>query len=580
MSAVPKKSTKSRSNGRKVNTIFISLLVLALACLVSLLVVQVRNQGSSSDSAPPGSTVSSADRAATSRHSVAEQSTTTSTTTSAESAVAANSRLAPVASEPEETSAREAATEDESEDKSGGMAISGAVMDDRGVLLPGIQVLARQVSGPAQDPGSTTIAAGGQSQLTDELGSFAFENIGEGEYELAVAENAEYRPARLQVRAGASNAELTLQRIRSVRVFGQVADPAGEPLAEVQVRLLGTSTRSQTESTGQYEIVVEPLKAKQAPVLDFQLSGYEDTRQRVEAVVASDLAETRLDVQMEEDSSGPKTTLSGQVFGPQNESVAGAKLQLSSPNSRSYLRTTSDESGEYVFDDIEVDEGYRLAVDPPDGYAYFESDAFPVGPDGYHYQVMLEPAAYSDLSGTITDLGGAPLGGFTLWLHILGDGGAAPVQLHTDGSGRFQVQKVPVGAIKFESRSQPWLQVSGIELEPGGSQHVTVPVDWGRSWLFGRVVDDRGEPVSGARIVLQWMEHYSGLNSESRRQVMSDLEGNFTVSNLGGSGYTLTVQATGHQSSRFQYQIDQSGGELSVTLPRLDSLAQSGGSGG
>jgi hypothetical protein len=572
VSALPKHSVNRGPKRRGAMIILIALVVLA-GLSVTLLVDQVRNQESVSDNSQTGSRAAPGQRS----FSASPSSSDAGSEATVEPTDAANAEQDPAAVDPvgEDDPAHQPAVAD---DEAPELSISGAVLDDRGILLPGIDVLATPVNDGMQESAETPAVIGGASQRTDELGSFLFENIEDGEYELAVAASAQYRPAIKRVRAGASNAELILQRIRSVRVFGQVVSDVGDPLAEVQVRLLGTSTRAKSDADGQYEILVETLKAGQAPVLDFHLSGFEDARQRVEAMVATDLEETRLDVQMQEESSGPKVTLSGQVYGPQGEPVNGARLQLSSPSSRTFERASSNEAGDYVFSNIEVGDDYRVSVDPPEEYAAFESDALPVGPDGYYYQIVLESAAHADLSGIVTDLNGKQLAGFTLWLHALGDA-RSTMQLRTDSAGKFEVQNIPAGAIKFESQSQPWLRVSGIELKTGDSRYITVPVDWGQSWLFGRVLDDSATPVAGARVVLQSMQHHSGVNTESRREVMSDLEGYFTVSNLGAPDYTLTIQAPGYRSSRVQHRLDQDN-ELRITLPRLDSTAQSGASGG
>jgi hypothetical protein len=194
--------------------------------------------------------------------------------------------------------------------------------------------------------------------------------------------------------------------------------------------------------------------------------------------------------------------------------------------------------------------------------------------------VSLDAAEFSDLSGTVTDLDGIPLGGFSLWARSMDMGRHPLIPVHTDGAGHFRLERIPSGAIKLESRSQPWLEANGIVLKPGESHQVEVPLDWGQNWLLGQVVDDQGDPVSRAHVVLRWAQNFLDVSSESRREVMSDQGGFFALSNLAAQDYTLTVQATGYLPSRIQYRRGQSEEEVRVTLQRRSSMTGNGNGGG
>ena len=194
--------------------------------------------------------------------------------------------------------------------------------------------------------------------------------------------------------------------------------------------------------------------------------------------------------------------------------------------------------------------------------------------------MTLEVTEFSDLSGIVTDLDGTPLSDFTLWARSMDMGRHPLMPVHTDGTGQFRLERVPSGAIKLESRSQPWLQATGIVLRPGQSHHVEVPLDWGKEWLLGQVVDDQGAPVARAQVVLRWTQSYLDVSSESRREVMTSLEGYFAVSNLNAEDYTVTVQAAGYESSRVQYRRGQGEQEMHITLQRSGFKTQTGNGGG
>lgn len=451
------------------------------------------------------------------------------------------------------------------------LVISGAVLDDTGMLLPGIPVTARVTNRVGLDEDAIQKSGGVFRQQTDRLGSFTFTKLVQGEYELAIAAHEQYHPATLRVRAGTENAEIMLQRIRSVRVYGSVTDDVGNPLEGVQVRALGNKIQVSSDISGNYEIQTGPSKAGQAPVLDFSLEEYQDSRHRVEGALNPDTEEVQLDVELVWEPNLSKVTVSGQVIGPTGEPVVGARLWLSSSEFQAYETTRSNSLGGYQFKNVKVGNAYTLGVEPQDEYAAFKSDLLSIGPGDFEYDMTLEATRFSDLSGIVTDLDGTPLRNFSLWARSMDMGRHPLMPVRTDGAGQFQLEQIPSGAIKLESRSQPWLEVTGIILTPGESRHVQVPLDWGQNWLLGQVVDDQGIPIARAQLVLRWAQNFMGINSESRREIMTDLEGYFAVSNLDADEYTVTVQAAGYESSRVQYRRSQEQQEMRITLLRSGS---------
>jgi protocatechuate 3,4-dioxygenase beta subunit len=454
------------------------------------------------------------------------------------------------------------------------LTISGAVLDDSGMLLPNIIVIAIPAL-PSRTSQETTQSGNEVSaQITDHLGGFTFENLTEGEYELTVAQDEQHYPVTLRVRAGVANAELVLQRIRSIRIHGLITDEEGVSLEGVEVRILGADNKVLSGISGAYSILTGPGKAGQAPVIDFSLKDYRDSRQRVESALNPMSDEVELNVRMKRDSDTPKVVVSGQVSGPTGEVVSGVWVWLSSSELQTYERTRSSATGEYQFRTVEVGDAYVLGVDPGEEYAAFKSEFLSIGPGDLYYDVRLDAAGFSNLSGTVTDLGGKPLGNFTLWLRSIDVASHPMITIHTDGAGGFRLERVPSGSIKLESRSQPWLEASGIILRPGESRHVELPLDWGQDWLLGQVVDEAGEPVARAQVTLRWTRNYADISSKSRREVMSDQGGYFALSNLDAQEYVLTVNAAGYESYRVQYRPDQGGQEVLVKLPRRISMAQ------
>ncbi|MFU8877753.1 MAG: carboxypeptidase regulatory-like domain-containing protein [Wenzhouxiangellaceae bacterium] len=428
------------------------------------------------------------------------------------------------------------------------LAISGAVLDDQGSLLPGVTVEARPVGPPGQSRRQYGPPGGALNQVTDNLGSFVFEPLADGEYQLSVDDTDDFHGTRMRVRAGIVNAELRVQTRRSIRVHGAITDGLGDALESVRVRALGEHQGSSSDAEGHYEITVEPTRTDQPPVLEFQLSGYRSQRQRVDIAHVSDSDQLVLDVAME--SVAERGTVLGQVFGPRGEPVADAEVWLSSSDPRGYLSTRTNGGGEFRFERVETGDAWRLGVNPGSDYQKYVSRSFAISPHNTSHDVQLEASGTGTLIGRLIDPEGRVLGRFTMWLRSEDAGGGRPMSVASDARGNFEVEEVPAGRLRLETLSQPRLQAGGIELGPGETRQVEVPLDWGESWLFGQVVDAAGKPVAGARVTLQWQQQHYGLTSSSHRQAGTDLEGHFNFSNLGARDYSVTVQAPGYQTVR------------------------------
>ena len=456
--------------------------------------------------------------------------------------------VVPAAPQPESLAGRQAPIEKDEDEPEPELTIAGAVLDEQGSLLPGVLVEARPVGEPGQSRRRTPSTGHTLSQTTDSLGTFNFNPLAEGEYELTVNDSDAYHGTRMRVRAGVVNAELHVQRIRSIRVHGQIVDENGMPLADVRVRSLGGTHAPSSDEGGSYEITVEPVRTGQPPVLEFQRSNYRSQRQRISAAMVPTSDEVRLDVEMQPDDE--RVAVLGYVFGPRGESVEGAEVWLSSANPREYLRTRTNEGGAYQFQQVETGNAWRLGVNPGKDYRKYVSETFVVAPPHTTQDVQLEASGTGSLSGRLIDPDGRALGRFTLWLRSVDAGSHGPIPVVSDAGGNFEVEEVPAGRLRLETTSQPRLQAGGIELAPGEMRYLEVPMDWGDDWLFGQVVDPQGNPVPGTRVTLQWQQQNLDLTSSSHRQSGTDLEGHFNFSNLGARDYQVTVQAPGFQTVR------------------------------
>lgn len=453
-----------------------------------------------------------------------------------------------------------------------GLTIAGSVLDNRGQLLAGVLVTARPVSG---HDGMQESITSGLETLTDSQGMFRFQQLPEGEYYLRATGDENYRPASLRVRAGVASAELIMQRIVSVQVQGVVSEAYGGPLSQVNVRTLGSSTSVISDPSGYYEITAEPVRAGQSPVLEFTLSGYRDARRRVSGALSIGGDTFQLDVQLE--PSDEKVALLGRVSGPRDEPVAAADVWISSKQPRVFERTKTNDSGDYIFENVEIGDDYRIGVEPDSTYKRHVSDhVFGVGPGDTIHDIQLDESGESWLTGEVVDPEGSPIGGFLLWARNTSAGNSEATSFQTGSRGEFSIKRVRSGQFELETRSEPFLEASDIVVLPGEARHVVVPLDWGPYWLFGQVIDREGEPVPQARIVLQWARQYPDVYSTSRRELRSDRVGYFTFSNLGAGDHTLTISAPGFDTTRSVLDPRVTNYDMQIALTRVDNAAGGG----
>lgn len=434
-----------------------------------------------------------------------------------------------------------------------GWSIAGTVFDDAGTPLPGVTV---------HSPESR------QTTVTDALGLFRIDQLEPGEHVLSVDESEHHHGTQRSVLAGAQSADLHLQRKGSIAIYGQITDGKGQPITNALVRVLGTREQRRSDGAGAYEIKAELVRAGAQPILDFAHPEHRDARKRVTTHSADLFAPVRVDVVMEAEQE--KVPVMGWVTGPHGESVAAARVNLSSPQLGAFHSTVSDEQGEFSFQDIEIGPDYRVRVEPPsERYRRYVSDFFAVGPDGMVHEAVLQASDEAELSGLIVDLEGRALPDLTFWLRNTQVSAHRAIAIHPDRQGYFEPVHVPAGNIHLGTRSMPAFSASGILLSAGETREVLIPVDWGQEWLFGRVVDPAGEPVPRATVIAQWQQQFPDVRSTSRRQTQTDLGGYFNFANLGAPSYQLTVQAQGFTTSRTEVS-PQAHDEVTVQLRHQD----------
>ncbi len=446
------------------------------------------------------------------------------------------------------------------------LEIAGTVLDADGVPLPGIRVEGHSMSAYLADPGST---------VTNALGMFSFQMLEQGEYVLGVPESDTHHGANVQVRAGSASVEIYLRAKGEVAVHGMVHDESGEPLDRVLVRLLGADeTRSGAD--GAYRVAGPWPKAGQAPVVEFRHPEYLVKRRALTSSSTGSGSEVRLDVRLEPREAS--AVLAGRLTGPAGESIADARIWLSSSSPSVHRQTMTDGGGHFMMNELEPGGHFLLGVAPPEGYASWVSEPMAIFAGNNRRDIELERDDRAGLFGAVIDPGGQPLANFALWARPTTPAGQSAIPFVTDSAGQFWLPDIAAGVVQLETRSLPRLEARGIRVESRSDNQVVVPMDWGEQWLFGRVLDEQGVPLAGVTVSLQWGEQYPDSYSTSVRQVRSDLDGQFVFSNLGADHYALIARADGHVTRRVQHvPVGLGAEEVQVVLESTSGSAAGGG---
>jgi Carboxypeptidase regulatory-like domain len=461
-----------------------------------------------------------------------------------------------------------AAEPDEAKDKARPpLSLGGSVLDRDGSAAAGVPVHARpRRLFAALDDGGGMAPVPEQRAVTDGAGRFGFAEVPDGEYELQTEPTETYEKALAVVRAGTDSAVLVVEKKsgRSLLVHGVVESSRGGPLKGVRIEVVGQPRLAATsDESGGYGLRM-PLSARVTdPSLRFLRDGFREQRVAIGAEEAANADDVVRDVRL--DPSSLLATVAGTVTAAGGPPVARASVQLYSAKVGRRYQAVTDGNGRFTLTDVEESDDYRLWVHADGGYRDHVREPVEVhGPASL--DVSLESLRASSLRGSMVDPEGRPLAGFTLWLRSA-FGGATSLAVTGDEQGRFAVSDLSEGPVALETRAAPQLSITGISLTAGSPRDVVLVLDVGAYVLEGYLLTDRGGPVGGARVSLQWWRPDGGLNSRSFRETVSDARGYFAFTQLGAGAHTLSVTADGFRGVRREAQVGPGAPPLEIRLP-------------
>jgi chitodextrinase len=432
------------------------------------------------------------------------------------------------------------------------------------------------------------------SVTTDGNGAFSFA-VSDGTYDLNISPPAGSVFGASVVKAISVHGADVIQNVvlvsEAIQLSGKVLTPGGVPVQKVEVVLAnpangGTIASAFTDANGSYSFPVG------AGTYSMNLYGGSQfwgscgadgiTAQCVPNVpvpqtfygynVVQDLTVTGDIVQ---NITLPVVILSGKTTDSKGGPVGNVKISQSGgvaqPVGSYYLYNnsadypiTSDASGNYTLPLI-AGNGYSLNLTPPAGSAVGQSiisgiditantvkdlvlnptsilsgKVLTPGGTGIHNaQVILKnPATGDAVAQVFTDATGSysfPVGGGSFSMNVYGGsefwGSCGP-----DGSYAQCVPNVPAPQSFYGYDLVQNLTVTGDTV-----QDITLPI----VTLTGKTIDSKGVPVANVTITQAsyvWlMDGYYWVNNNTGNPVTSDASGNYTLSLIAGSGYSLTL---------------------------------------
>ncbi len=444
------------------------------------------------------------------------------------------------------------------------LSISGRVLNQDGEPVPGIEIsVVRSLYASSTSHEVVLENRPAQKTRTDQDGAYAIQGLEEGEYYVRTTATDLYASVQTVVRAGSDSADLLL--VEQLRVHGTVTNESGEPLARVRVVQLEDRGRvAQSDDQGGYQLHL----ANEGDVytLEFFLQGYEEESLVLEAAQVRGARAVRLDAELRALSEA--ATVSGVVRTTRGEPVQGVRVFLYSLPTGTNYQAHTDQDGNFSIPDVKIDTDYRLSVLPRSDYRDYREEPLEVTRSGVWLDIVLEPLASGRLTGRMIDLEGNPIPHFRLWL-VNAEAQHSSLPVSSDDSGYFHVEEAPEGQLAFDTRSNPVLRVSGIDLPAGGEREVLLPLDWGDHEVFGSVLDDTGFPVPGADVYLYWSHQDGEIQSTSRRETVTDESGLFRFSQLGLGVHRLDVRASAFHAMREEIDVGSYPSEVEILLEPL-----------
>jgi protocatechuate 3,4-dioxygenase beta subunit len=390
--------------------------------------------------------------------------------------------------------------------------------------------------------GAKVTLGGNRSVVSEADGSFAFESLPEGTYDLVAAHDDAFAEAQgFDLDAHSDPVMLTL--VRGPTLIVHVVDDHGWPIAGARVEVGRRSFVTEAAGSVRFRgvetdsVYVQVAAEGHAHVQQRQNTS-EDPGATVECTIALPAG----------------SLVSGRVLDENGLPVAEAWVQLASAGGhRNVVFSEADgtweianvASGDYVLHSTS-----RLHISA--GELAFAHDASHATTD-----LIVRVKRGAEISGVVVDRAGHPLAGADVFT-----GGHSEV---TDERGEFLFRGLDEDIYSVSATTKTQGAASQrVELAHG--QHVRVTFVLETSSLAGRVVDGRGEPVDDAMVYAR-SDDLGTVTVEH-----SDPYGHFDLGGLAPGRYGITAQRPNSRLESVALEVDTTNRRLELRVPDRASV--------
>lgn len=373
-----------------------------------------------------------------------------------------------------------------------------------------------------------------------------------------------------------SSIEITLEPGFSIE--GIVYDPNGRPIEGAEVSAGSGMVSFASEGGASYSFALRvgndgsdlALPGRNATKTDargfFRLEGLAPGNHRLAAQHAS-WAQSET-VQVAAGSRGVElslrigATLTGRVFDPSGEPLAGANVGVEGGMDSGVSRVTTDDEGAFVLNRVAPGR-YRLAAEHPDfPSARSERFEFADGEEVEPFALTFDPA--QRITGLVLDAAGEPVAGAKVRTGPVGFGFRAGLELEriasltvTEDDGRFELGRLRAGrsVTITVDHAEHLAEELTVEVGEGVNDIGEIRLRAG-GFISGTITDAAtGDPIDRARAVLvPYREEthertimFSGIHSAmGSTGGVTNESGIYQISRIEPGDYQLRVEASGH----------------------------------
>ncbi len=262
-------------------------------------------------------------------------------------------------------------------------------------------------------------------------------------------------------------------------------------------------------------------------------------------------------------------SVQGWVTNQLGGSIGGMQIEISPKQAlewdKNIYTTTTNHNGEFLFNAIPPNDRYRLEVLASGTYAGVLLDPFPVKRDRPPVTITLDSIELVTVDGMIVDVDDAPVANFEILVQNL-DMVYPGRKIVSDSSGFFQLAQFPAGDLQLTTSGDEDFKITGITLQPGEYRNLMLALDKGGYHLSGWVSDEFDAPIAQARVVMTSTFSRQGYQSSSYRFKVTDSNGGFRFSEVGGQEHQITADAIGYRTSVFEYRFASFSDNLTIRM--------------